>query len=97
MLDNTFDSRCRKRQRRGPTWPGTAGRGAAAVAVGALLAAPVDAQVTYSIDYQGPTISLFDSAGGTPITEGDILAPALPFAPVPMTPRIVISGGVAPP
>ena len=49
----------------------------------------------FSIDYKGPTISLPDSFTGTPITEGDLLAPQLlmgalgPLA----TPGTVESGG----
>lgn len=38
-------------------------------------AAPLAAQVTFSIDYGGPTNGFPDSLLGTPITEGDILAP----------------------
>ena len=70
-------------------------------ALPALLAAFVGlapvarAQVSFSIDYGGPTISLPDAFGGVPITEGDILAPA-PLGPLlgPLPqPGILISGG----
>lgn len=66
--------------------------------VGTLVAAPLaTAQTTFSIDYQGSTISVVDSFTATPITDGDILTTATAFpvlGPVP-TPGILISGGPA--
>jgi hypothetical protein len=38
-----------------------------------LSAVPASAQVTFSIDWKGPTISKPDSGYGSPITEGDVL------------------------
>jgi len=51
-------------------------------------------QVLFSVDYHGPTKSRPDSATGTPISEGDVLAiaPAPVFGPFP-APRTVFNGG----
>ncbi|MFO1011211.1 MAG: hypothetical protein U1F29_14195 [Planctomycetota bacterium] len=60
------------------------------------LAAPVPAQVSFSIDYRGPTIAV---PSPTPITEGDLLVPlagASGYAPLP-PPFITIAGGVVAP
>lgn len=60
-----------------------------------LTAVPASAQVTFSIDWKGPTIGQPDSAYGSPITEGDVLA-AEDFVPGlgPLgTPRIVYFAG----
>jgi hypothetical protein len=62
-----------------------------------LLAAPLGAQVSVSIDQAGPTISVPDTTSGVPITQGDILVAAtlgpLP-APGPLPPPgIWITGG----
>lgn len=60
--------------------------------VGAL---PASAQITFSIDWKGPTIGRPDSAHGQQITEGDVLA-AEHFVPElgPLgTPRIVYAAG----
>ena len=40
------------------------------------FASEATAQFHFSIDYHGPTISLPDTAWGTPITEGDLLYPS---------------------
>lgn len=45
------------------------------LALSALIT-PAAAQMTFSIDWHGPTVSIPDSFGGVPITEGDILGPA---------------------
>jgi len=69
----------------------------AAVVLGGLgLQASALAQVTFSIDYNGPTISLPDSATGVAITEGDILTPRLKVPALgPLgQPGTIISGGV---
>jgi len=61
------------------------------------LASVAAAQATFSIDWHGPTVSIPDSFGGVPITEGDILVPAgftPAFGPLP-PPGILISGGAA--
>jgi len=65
------------------------------VAGGALITAvvggPTPAQAltpTFSIDFQGPSIGLPDSFGLGPITEGDVLTPALPGAPGPNPPGL---------
>ena len=47
------------------------------------------AQISYSIDEQGPTSGLLDAAGAGPITGGDILVPTPPVGPPP-TPTIFI-------
>lgn len=64
---------------------------AAATLAGASLA-----QITYSIDYVGPTIALPDGRLGVPITEADILvAPAQPptVGPFTVRPGIFFNGG----
>jgi hypothetical protein len=48
---------------------------AAFTCAAAVLATSAQAQVTFSIDWKGPTISMSPSGGGPPITEGDILMP----------------------
>lgn len=61
----------------------------------ALTAPGADAQVVFSIDYFGTTISAPDSFGGTAVTEGDVLTPAIgdpAMGPLP-TPGIDISAG----
>ncbi|MBI5863701.1 MAG: hypothetical protein HZB38_04180 [Planctomycetes bacterium] len=58
------------------------------------------AQVSYSIDWQGPPIGFPSTVFGVPITEGDILTPPFfgPPAPGPLPPpSIAISGGFGPP
>ncbi|MDA1266228.1 MAG: hypothetical protein O2816_14195 [Planctomycetota bacterium] len=54
----------------------------------AALSAPAAAQMTFTIDWHGPTIGMPDSFGGVPITEGDLLmapggVPAIGPLPVP--------------
>jgi hypothetical protein len=61
------------------------------------LAPAAAAQVTFSIDFKGPTVATPDCLGGVPITEGDILMPCTAtgnpaFGPLP-PPRIAITGG----
>ncbi|MEO1084488.1 MAG: hypothetical protein AAFY88_09615 [Acidobacteriota bacterium] len=57
------------------------------VALGlALTPAWAEAQPVYSIDYQGPTLTLPDSALGLPIGAGDLLIPGVG------TPAIVLDG-----
>jgi len=70
---------------------------ASLVPFAALVAAPASAQQfpVFSIDWNGPTISLPNSFTGAPITEGDLLAanPLVPaFGPLP-TPGIVETAG----
>jgi len=43
----------------------------------------VDAQISYSIDEQGPTNGLLDPGGLGPISGGDILVPTPPVGPLP--------------
>ena len=58
--------------------------GFSTVVVLGLMAHPTPAQgPSYSIDFQGPTISLGDFFFGAPITEGDILVPPMAFIPMP--------------
>ena len=67
----------------------------ALIAILSLTAPSARAQVTYSIDWGGPTIALPDSFGGVPITEGDVLTPLGGFptlGPLPQ-PAILITGG----
>ena len=55
--------------------------------LGALLASPAAAQMTFSIDWHGPTVGVPDTFGGVPITEGDLLmaAPGVPaLGPLPV-------------
>jgi len=62
-----------------------------------LGATPAQAQFTFSIDYAGFTISAPDSFTAVPITEGDLLTPALgapALGPLPV-PGIDVSGGFA--
>ncbi|MBI5362865.1 MAG: hypothetical protein HZA53_06775 [Planctomycetes bacterium] len=62
----------------------------------AASAFPASAQVSFSIDYRGPTIAV---PGPVPITEGDLLVPATlapAYGPLP-PPMIAISGGMGPP
>ncbi len=60
-----------------------------------LLTTGASAQYSFSIDWHSPTVSAPDTFGGVPITEGDILIPALgmpSFGPL-ATPGTVISAG----
>jgi hypothetical protein len=60
-----------------------------------ICAAHAHAQVSFSIDWKGPTISRTPSAGGPPITEGDILRPfggSPQFGPL-GTPQMFLNGG----
>lgn len=73
---------------------------AAALCAAAPLA---EAQFQFSIDHQGPTISVPDFAWGAPITEGDILYPSTSTAypmlgplPVPSIERNAGPGGPVP-
>jgi len=47
-----------------------------------LAAATASAQMTFSIDFQGPTMGAPDAWWGIPITEGDILSPQVGGPPV---------------
>jgi hypothetical protein len=78
-----------------PLLQGLATRALPLVCLGAL---PAGAQITFSIDWKGPTIGRLDSAYGLPITEGDVLA-AEHFVPElgPLgAPRIVYFAGGGP-
>jgi hypothetical protein len=60
-----------------------------------LISGAAQAQFVFSTDYTGVSISIPDSFGAIPITEGDLLTPALgalALGPLP-TPGIDISGG----
>jgi hypothetical protein len=60
-----------------------------------LLGTGARAQVTFSIDWKGPTISMSPTGGGPPITEGDILMPppgGPAFGPLPK-PQTFLNGG----
>ncbi len=67
--------------------------------IGAAVAAaavPAMAQMTFSIDYQGPPISIPDAcAGGPPLTEGDVLRTftGFPMPGLAPTPCIVVGAG----
>ena len=68
-----------------------------AVLASLALALPAGAQTGFSIDFQGPTIGVPDSATLTPITEADVLAPFAPgglpaLGPLP-PPGIAVTGG----
>lgn len=67
--------------------------GGSALAVAGLWSDPAPAQVSFSINYQGPTIAAPDLFFGIPITEGDILSSVLVPAPPPF---LVHSGGFIP-
>ncbi len=63
-----------------------ASRALGTLAVAAVFATTAPAQMTFSIDYRGPSIG--------PVTEGDILTPALGFpAPGPVPPPVVFAAG----
>lgn len=65
-------------------------------ALGGLLGETAQGQgLLFSVDYHGPTISMPDSAFGSPITEGDILGALPALGPLP-TPSIIYAGGVGP-
>ncbi len=70
----------------------------ASLAFAGVSGAQVAPRVNFSIDWHGPTVGMPDSAFGFPITEGDVLRPALgvpafgPLAP----PAIQYSAGFAP-
>ncbi|MCP3914504.1 MAG: hypothetical protein GY711_02980 [bacterium] len=69
---------------------------AVAVACAIACASPVAAQrrFTFSIDWHGPTIGVMDSSQNLPITEGDIMTPALGdpnYGPLP-PPAILATG-----
>ena len=55
---------------------------------------PEDTLMTFSIDFQGPTIGLPDSFSGIPINEGAILTP---FPPGPPGPNPPVPGPLPPP
>lgn len=65
----------------------------ALVGVAIIAAQNTTAQVTYSVDAQGPTIGLASGGVGAPITEGDVLMPTPPTGPLP-PPTVLIPGGV---
>lgn len=70
-------------------------RAAWALAALALFAPRAAAQVTFSIDWKGPTISQLPSGGGRRITEGDILQPppgGPAFGPL-LPPQSFLNGG----
>ncbi len=60
----------------------------------AVLPQDDETKILFTIDWKGPTISVLDSGGGTPITEADILTPGTgvpEFGPLP-PPSIEVRG-----
>ncbi len=74
-------------------------RGPLSAAALTLILAPANAQMTFSIDWHGPTRAMPDCATGAPISDATILAacggaPAMPVVPGPLPPpMVVIPGG----
>lgn len=69
-------------------------RGSLAAAAFTLILPPLQAQMTFSLDWHGPTRSAPDCAGGVPITDADILTacgilPGLPILPGPLPPPMI--------
>lgn len=64
-----------------------------ALALWLACALQAHAQVTYSIDEQGPTNGLPDATGAGPITGGDILSPTPPVGPPPPPTIFIPVGG----
>ncbi len=70
-------------------------RAASSLLAVTLLANAASAQFVFSIDYHSGSVALPDSFGAVPITEGDLLTPALgaPAIGPLATPGIDVSGG----